>query len=163
MRAPELAVSKWLNSKDDLSLQKLKGKVVAIHAFQILCPGCVLHGIPQASKLFKIFNNEHVEIIGLHTVFEHHEGMQEKSLKAFLHEFKVRFPVGIDEHDVNQSIPKTMTLYQMQGTPTWILIDRNGEIRSHIFGQIEDLILGAEIAKLVIEGQSHRINLYNNS
>jgi hypothetical protein len=36
-------------------------------------------------------------VIGLHTVFEHHSAMQEDSLRAFLHEYKVQFPVAIDK------------------------------------------------------------------
>ncbi len=78
MKAPELIVEKWLNTEKALTLASLKGKVVAIHAFQMLCPGCVLHGVPQAQKLFEMFSEEHVAVLGLHTVFEHHEAMQEK-------------------------------------------------------------------------------------
>lgn len=157
--APELIVSKWLNSKSDLSVQSLRGKVVAIHAFQMLCPGCILHGIPQAKKIFEMFNSEHVAVLGLHTVFEHHEGMQEKSLQAFLHEFRVKFPVGIDKPSQGSDIPQTMQLYSMRGTPTWVIIDRKGNLRLHVFGQVEDLILGAEITKLALEGQQSDIEL----
>lgn len=161
MTAHELIVSKWLNTNGSLSLEKLKGKVIAIHAFQMLCPGCVLHGIPQAQKLFETFNPEHVAVLGLHTVFEHHEGMQEKSLKAFLHEFRVKFPVGIDEPSSNgASLPKTMELYQMQGTPTWLIFDRTGELKVHAFGQMTDMVLGAEIAKLALENNKTDIKLY---
>ncbi len=134
MRAPELIVSKWLNTDQPLSLEKLRGKVIAIHAFQMLCPGCVLHGIPQAQKLFELFDPAHLAVIGLHTVFEHHAGMQEQSLKAFLHEFRIQFPVGIDQPSVGTSIPETMNLYELKGTPTWIIIDKNGELRHHSFG-----------------------------
>lgn len=73
MKPPELIVSKWLNTNQNLSLEQLKGKVVAIHAFQMLCPGCVLHGIPQAQRLYETFSQEFVQVLGLHTVFEHHE------------------------------------------------------------------------------------------
>lgn len=159
--APELIVSKWFNTHGDLTLESLRGKVVAIHAFQMLCPGCVLHGIPQAKKMFDLFNSEHVAMVGLHTVFEHHEGMGEKSLKAFLHEFRVKFPVAFDQPSQSSDIPKTMELYQMRGTPTWIIIDKNGYLRLHAFGQLEDLILGAEITKLVMEDNPREIELFS--
>lgn len=162
MTSPELIVSKWLNSDSPLSLESLRGKVIAIHAFQMLCPGCVLHGIPQAQKLFETFNPEHVQVLGLHTVFEHHEAMEEKSLRAFLHEFRVKFPVGIDSPSPNQKIPQTMSLYQTQGTPTWLIFDRKGELKVHAFGKLEDLVLGTEITKLALEEQSSPINLYKN-
>ena len=160
MASPELIVSKWLKSDSPLTLQSLKGKVVAIHAFQMLCPGCVLHGIPQAQKLYEIFNPEHVQVLGLHTVFEHHEAMEEKSLRAFLHEFKVKFPVGIDSPSLNQRIPQTMDMYQTRGTPTWLVFDREGELSLHAFGRIEDLVLGAEIAKLALSNNQTEVELY---
>lgn len=159
MRAQELIVSKWLNTDQPLSIEKLRGKVIAIHAFQMLCPGCVLHGVPQAQKLFETFNSDYVSVIGLHTVFEHHEAMQEKSLRAFLHEFRVKFPVGIDQPSVGVEIPQTMNLYQMRGMPTWIIIDKNSELKLHSFGQIDDLLLGAEIAKLALEGIESSVRL----
>jgi len=161
--APELVVTKWLNTNENLSLEKLRGKVIAIHTFQMLCPGCVLHGIPQAQKVSAIFDPDHIVVLGLHTVFEHHEGMQEKSLSAFLHEFRVRFPVAIDKPSDQQSIPQTMRLYDMQGTPSWLLIDRDGNLRHHIFGQIEDMTIGSEITKLALENQNKNINIFRKN
>lgn len=160
MKAQELIVSKWLNTDFPLSIEKLKGKVIAIHAFQMLCPGCVLHGVPQAQKLYETFNADHVAVLGLHTVFEHHEAMQEKSLRAFLHEFRVKFPVGIDQSSNGMAIPQTMNLYQMRGTPTWIIIDKNGELKLHSFGQMEDIFLGAEIARLASEDLPKNTDIY---
>jgi hypothetical protein len=151
LAAPELKISKWLNTNEPLSLEKLKGRVIAIHAFQMLCPGCVLHGIPQAQKLHAVFNPEIVSVIGLHTVFEHHEAMQEVSLQAFLSEFRVNFPVGIDAPSLNGRIPQTMDLYKMQGTPTWLLIDTYGNLRFQGFGGIEDMSLAAKVTELIKE------------
>jgi hypothetical protein len=56
----------------------------------------VAHGIPQAQRVAEIFKSEPLTVIGLHTVFEHHEAMGRESLRAFLHEDRVRFPVGVD-------------------------------------------------------------------
>lgn len=158
MRLKDIEVSKWLNIEDGFSLDSLKGKVVAIHAFQMLCPGCILHGIPQSQRLYASFNEEHVSVIGLHTVFEHHDAMAEVSLKAFLYEFRVRFPVGIDA-STGQSIPKTMGKFRLQGTPSWLIFDRNGELKIHSFGQIEDITLGAEIARLALDGMPSNTNI----
>lgn len=160
MKTSELSISKWLNVKPDFSIDKLQGKVIAIHAFQMLCPGCILHGVPQAQKLFDTFSEDHVAVLGLHTVFEHHEAMQEVSLRAFLYEFRVTFPVGIDQPSVGQDIPQTMTDFQMRGTPTWIIFDKSGEMKIHAFGQIDDLVLGAEIAKLAFENAPATTNIY---
>ena len=150
-KAPELIVQKWLNSDTDLSLESLKGKVVAIFAFQMLCPGCVENSIPQAKKVHALFKNHGVEVLGLHTVFEHHDAMTEVSLKAFLHEYRIEFPVAIDmpSTESNNPLPQTMSLYGMGGTPTLLLIDRQGYLRKHKMGHEQDLIVGAEIMSLV--------------
>lgn len=155
----DIEVSKWLNV--DGSYQLPSNKVVAIHAFQMLCPGCVMHGIPQAQKLHASFNEDHVSVIGLHTVFEHHEAMTEVSLKAFLYEFRVGFPVGIDV-PLGQAIPKTMQRFQMQGTPSWLIFDRKGKLKLHVFGQLEDITLGAEVARLALEGMPSDTPIHKN-
>ncbi|MDJ0570686.1 MAG: redoxin family protein [Pleurocapsa sp. MO_192.B19] len=151
--APEFLVQKWLNVDEPLSLEKLRDKVIAVFAFQMLCPACIERSIPQAKKVHQIFSAEDVAVIGLHTVFEHHQAMQEESLKAFLYEYRVNFPVAIDlpAEDENDPIPQTMRTYRTQGTPTLLLFDRNGCLRKHKFGHEQDLVLGAEIMALLRE------------
>lgn len=151
MQAPELSVSEWFNSDEDVTLASLRGKVVVMEAFQMLCPGCVLHGIPLIQSVQRLFSRDQVAVIGLHTVFEHHAAMEPVSLKAFLHEFKVTFPVGVDRAG-NDSLPQTMAAYRMRGTPSLVIIDQQGEIRAHHFGQVSDMQLGAEIATLIAQG-----------
>jgi AhpC/TSA family len=149
--APELQVAQWFNATTPPTLAGLHGKVVALHAFQMLCPGCVLHGLPQAKKIHEMFDPGEVAVIGLHTVFEHHAAMTPVSLAAFIHEYRVGFPVGVDMPGTTQGIPLTMQAYQMRGTPTLVLIDRAGRIRHHGFGQEDDMAVGAHIAMLIAE------------
>ena len=47
-----------------------------------------------------------------------------------------------------QPIPRTMLAYEMQGTPTTVLIDAQGRRRSQVFGVHDDLLLGADVATL---------------
>ena len=44
-----------------------------------------------------------------------------------------------------------MAAYNLRGTPSLILIDRQGGLRAQIFGSVTDLALGAEIMQLVAE------------
>ncbi|MGB4100683.1 MAG: redoxin domain-containing protein [Alphaproteobacteria bacterium] len=151
--APEFVMQSWLNAPQPLSLTGLRGRVVVAYAFQMLCPGCVERSIPQAREVHAMFPTAEVAVIGLHTVFEHHEAMGQASLKAFIHEYGLTFPVGIDKPSDNPKdpIPATMRLYNMQGTPTLLLIDRRGILRKQKFGHEHDLILGAEIMALMRE------------
>ncbi len=43
---PAWHVAGWFNANNDVSLEKLRGRVIALHTFQMLCPGCVAHGTP---------------------------------------------------------------------------------------------------------------------
>ena len=92
--AAELIVSDWLNTSTPISLAKQRGKVIVIEAFQMLCPGCVSHGLPQAQRVAETFASDDVLVIGLHSVFEHHEAQGTRAaLKAFLHEYRIEFSV----------------------------------------------------------------------
>lgn len=148
--APPLEVSRWFNTDGPIDLAQLRGRVVAIEAFQMLCPGCVSHGLPQAQRIEAIFGTD-VTVLGLHTVFEHHDAMTPVSLEAFLHEYRIGFPVGVDAHDQPGGTPITMARYGLRGTPSLLLIDRAGHLRLNAFGQVDDLAIGASIARLIDE------------
>lgn len=148
--APLWRISEWLNTPAPMDLEAQRGHVVVACAFQMLCPGCVSHAIPQLKAVHELFAPLGAIVVGLHTVFEHHEAMTTTALRAFLHEYRVRCPVGVDAPASDGgSIPQTMSAYRMQGTPTFLLIDRSGQLRRQIFGHTPDLQLGAEIMQLL--------------
>ena len=148
--APPLSIEQWFNVDSPLSLTDLAGEVIAIEAFQMLCPGCVSHGLPQAQRIERTFGRD-VTVLGLHCVFEHHAAMTPVSLEAFLHEYRIEFPVGVDAHDKPGGMPITMARYQLRGTPSLILIDRAGRVRLDAFGQVDELALGATLGRLIDE------------
>lgn len=149
--APELAVAEWFNTPTPISLTELRGRVVMLHAFQMLCPGCVAHGTPQTRRAHNLFPNADLAVIGVHTVFEHHAAMTPVSLEAFIHEYRLTFPIGVDRQGEDGPIPVTMRRYEMRGTPTTIVIGRDGRIRHHGFGREDDLALGAMLGSLLAE------------
>jgi peroxiredoxin len=153
-KAPELQVSAWFNTDAQISLASLKGRIVLLHAFQILCPACISHGIPQAQRAGETFAQSDVAVVGLHTVFEQHDAMTPQALQAFIREQRLSFPIGVDRARPGESIPATMHAFQLQGTPSVVLIDRLGRIRLHHLGYIEDLRLGTMIGRLLAEPQT---------
>jgi peroxiredoxin len=160
--APALDVVAWINTTEPLTLSHLKGKVVVIHAFQMLCPGCVTHSIPQASAIFETYAKEDVQVIGLHTVFEHHNVMTFDALKAFVAEYRIRFPIAFDTPSESNAIPKTMAKYQMRGTPTLIVLDKNGKVQLNHFGRISDMQIGSLIGGLLAQGNELPLPEENN-
>lgn len=149
--APPLKASQWFNTKEPLALEGLLGRVVVIEAFQMLCPGCVSNGLPQAMRVAETFRSDEVQVIGLHTVFEHQQAQAPVSLAAFLHEYRIHFPVAVDTPRGEHLVPETMKAYGMEGTPTMVLVDRKGRRRAQHFGTVPDLLLGAEIMSLLRE------------
>ncbi|MEJ6001071.1 TlpA family protein disulfide reductase [Paucibacter soli] len=148
--AEPLHVSQWFNSAP-ITLAGLRGSVVVLHAFQMLCPGCVSHGLPQAMRLHRLFPAESVRVIGLHTVFEHHHAMGPQALQVFLDEYRIAFPVGVDQASTDGPVPMTMQAYRLRGTPSLVVVDQAGRVRLSHFGQLDDLPLGALIGQLLAQ------------
>ncbi|MGC4250118.1 MAG: TlpA disulfide reductase family protein [Sphingobium sp.] len=149
--APPIEAIRWFNTDAPLTLDALAGRVVLIEFFQMLCPGCVSQGLPQATRVHEAFRREDVAVLGLHSVFEHHDAQGPVSLEAFLHEYRIAFPVGVDAPGPKGGLPLTMERYEVEGTPTLVLIDRKGRLRAQHLGHVPDLHLGAEIMMLIRE------------
>lgn len=151
--APQLQVAQWFNTREPLTLDALRGRVVVLHAFQMLCPGCVEHGLPQARRVHEAFNPAQLVVIGLHSVFEHHavQGTPE-ALAAFIGEYRLRFPIALDAPSGSISpIPRTMAALTLEGTPSLIVLDKLARVRLHHFGHLDDLRLGALLGQLLDE------------
>lgn len=148
-----LDVSSWLNSPPIL-IESLRGRVVVIEAFQMLCPGCISHGIPLAQRIHRTFDRDEVVVLGLHTVFEHHAVMGTDALEVFLSEYRIDFPVAIDRPVPGQAIPTTMQRYGLRGTPSMLIIDRDGRLRDIAFGAVDELAVGTYLGRLLAESPS---------
>ncbi len=148
--APPIEAERWFNTDRPLALDMLRGKVVVLQAFQMLCPGCVTHAVPQARRLHEIAKNlDDLVVLGLHTVFEHHAAMTPVSLEAFLHEYGLKMPVAVDRPAPDGPIPLTMTAYGFKGTPSTVVIDRERRIVRLTFGTEDDLVLGLVLGSLL--------------
>lgn len=147
--APELQVHSWFNTERPLLMSGLRDRVVVLVAFQVLCPVSVSCGIAQAQRIDETFEPSDVAVIGLHATFEHHDAFTPAVLKAFIHEYRLKFPIALDQPNPASPIPLTMERYKMRGTPSLVLIDKLGRIRKHTFGAVGDLRIGAEIGALL--------------
>src|SRR3546814_11123966 len=90
--APAWTVSRWFNADGAPSLQSLRGRVVFVHAFQMLCPACVQHAVPQSLKVAAAFASTDLAVVGLHTVFEPPPVMGPTPLPGSLHPNPTRHP-----------------------------------------------------------------------
>lgn len=155
--APPISASLWLNTPEPLAIGQLRGRVIVLHAFQMLCPGCVSHGLPQVVEIQRSFDPRTLTVIGLHSVFENHDVMTPSALRVFAHEYRLTMPIAVDEPAKDHPLPRTMHAYAMQGTPTLVLIDACGRIRGQHFGAVADLLVGVEIGQLLAELKAHSV------
>ncbi|MBB3991637.1 hypothetical protein GGR19_003075 [Croceicoccus naphthovorans] len=77
--------------------------------------------------------------------------MAPNTLAAFIHEYRLTFPIGVDRASSSGPIPQTMAAYALQGTPSLILIDHRGRLRKQTLGAEDDMRVGADIALLLGE------------
>ncbi len=108
------------------SLNDFKGKPLLILFFYLGCPGCKGRAIPFANRL--VYEELPIHVIGIHTRFEG-KIYSDDELKAAKDEFFIRFPFY---RDIAPSA--TFKNYEANGTPHWILTDKDGNVVQSIFG-----------------------------
>lgn len=147
---PELSVARWFNTEGSQLLAETKGKVTMVAVFQMLCPASTKHGLPQAERIARGFNDDQVAVVGLHSVFENHDKQTPEALEEFIEEHGFPFAIAHDAPNGN-GLPKTFSAYELQGTPTVLIYDRQGRLRRHYLGAVDDVRLAAEIMALTME------------
>ena len=149
-RPPEIIAQRWLNSDTKRTLKAEKGKVVVVAVWQLLCHGSQKFGIPQAMRLRGAFDESEVAVFALHMPFERLDEQTPEKVEAYLQENGITIPVALDKPN-GAELPETMKVYELQGTPALLLFDRQGRLRRHYLGAVDDFRLGAEVMGLLIE------------
>lgn len=130
--APEIEVDGWI-AGDSLNLSELKGKVVLLDMFQIICPGCeAAH--PKIESLRERYADDGLEVVGLAVAFEYESAQTPEKIKDYVTKKEFPFPTAID-HDLTATFRK----FKAGGTPWTVLIDRNGTVRYASFFQEEEV------------------------
>jgi thiol-disulfide isomerase/thioredoxin len=150
--APQWQVSEWLNA-DPGPLAGQAGRVVIIHFFQVWCPGCASFSVPLFQHWQETYGQrEDVLILGIHTVFEGHDVQTPQSLRQFLLDKGIRYPVGIDAYDGGDRVtPVTMRRFDTGGTPHVAIVDRYSRLVFSHFGRFDPAPVEAFIDRLLKE------------
>jgi hypothetical protein len=207
-RATDLEIEDWLGGPTT-NINNEIGRPILINVFQINCPGCFIHAIPETIEVIKKLKDTPLLVWGLATAFEDFEYNNFENLKKLVeygevvgktHEalnkrgllnnnhltYPIPFPVAWDKIvpyysadyilDANnfikkefpqfESFPKknqkiilnqvvkhlknkkfkakSFDAYNFQGTPSTLLIDKNGIIRDKSFGSGYGLLQNVE-------------------
>ena len=213
-KAPSLGVSEWIQGAPT-SFEQEKDHVILVEVFQVNCPGCFMHAIPNAIDIYNKYRDDGVRVLGLATAFEDFDKNTLENLKLLASTgevigetksalstygqllegskipYKIPFPLGMDNlikssgdvsHEkimeyIYPQIPdfdsqpedykkqiiqrvkdymktkeysaETFEKFALNGTPSTILVDRNGILRDVSFGQQSNL--EAKVQKLIRE------------
>ncbi|AFS81286.1 alkyl hydroperoxide reductase [Candidatus Nitrosopumilus koreensis AR1] len=68
-KAPNFGVSEWVQGAPT-NFDQEKDHIVLVEVFQVNCPGCFMHALPEAIEIYNKYKDEGVRVIGIATAFE---------------------------------------------------------------------------------------------
>ena len=148
---PEIIASRWYNSDGKTTLKGYKGKVVVVAVFQMLCPGSQKYGLPQAMRLRHAFADKEVAVLGLHMAFEKQDEQSPEKVEAFLDAERHHHSRRLRQAQWRKSSPRPWRLTNCRARPRLLVFDRQGRLRRHYLGAVDDLRVGAEVMGLLME------------
>jgi thiol-disulfide isomerase/thioredoxin len=140
--SPALAPDFTLNTLDDqeITLSKLKGKVVLLDFWATWCGPC-RESIPHLVHLYKTYRENGFEMIGISL-----DKGDPQVVRNFAKSMDIPYPIVIAPEEV-------MRNYKVTKIPTSFLIDKEGRIRESITGFNSTIAqqLTAKVADLISE------------
>lgn len=127
----------WLNTKEPLSLEKLKGHVVVLDFWTYCCINC-MHMLPELAKIEQKYSDKPVVVIGVHSAKFFNEQDPDNIMQA-INRYEIEHPVIVDKN------MKVWQSYGVSGWPTFVIIDPVGNVVYQASGEgqrenIEDVL-----------------------
>lgn len=142
--APELiGIQDWINS-EPLTLQGLRGKVVLVDFWTYTCINCI-RTFPYLSEWYNKYKDSGFVLLGVHSPEFEFEKKKENVLEA-VHKYNLEYPVVLDNNH------ETWNAFQNRYWPAEYLIDVDGNIRYHHFGEGRYTETERAIQQLLLEG-----------
>lgn len=109
-------------------LKKYPKQALLIIIYNNQCLGCTGRAIPLAYE----FQQKHkeIQVLGIHTNFSNNK-VTESDIKSIFTIDTLPFPIYLDEDR------KVYDQFESEGTPQWLLINKNGTLFRSIFGSQE--------------------------
>jgi hypothetical protein len=201
--APDIQVETWVQG-EAANISDLVGRVVLVEVFQVNCPGCFVHALPEVLHLHQAYHDRGLTVLGLATAFEDFDKNTLQNLQRLVAsgeligeplrqlgkagllqdnrlDYTLPFAIGMDrlienhaevtdaaiEALIHSQLPdyanwtderrrplyakartylearthraQTFETYKLQGTPSSILVDREGILRDVSFGFVDHL------------------------
>lgn len=120
----------WLNADHALTLGELRGRVVLLNFWVFTCYNCT-NTVPSLVDFDRKYRDQGLTLIGIHTpefppyAGEHDRGNVERALRKY----------GIEYPNAQDNDSKTWDLYGIRYWPSFVLIDKHGNIRYEGYGE----------------------------
>lgn len=82
-KAPNFAVSEWVQGAPT-NFEQEKDHIVLVEVFQVNCPGCFMHAIPEAITIYNKYKDDGVRVLGIATAFEDYDKNTLDNLKMLV-------------------------------------------------------------------------------
>ena len=187
---PNFGVSSWVQGAPT-NFDQERGHIVVLEVFQVNCPGCFIHALPDAIRIYQKYKDDGVRVLGLATAFEDFDRNTLDNLRLLAETglvigetrralaargqllegdrlpYSIPFPLGMDNltrisgepsqeaimgvvypqvpdfdsqpEEIRMQIKdysaETFEKFALRGTPSTILVDRQGVLRDISFGR----------------------------
>ena len=128
--APGWANRSWLNTDHPLTLSELQGRVVLLNFWVFTCYNCT-NTVPSLVDFDRKYRSQGLTLIGIHApefppyAGEHDRGNVERALQKY----------GIEYPNAQDNDNRTWDLYGIRYWPSFVLIDKRGNIRYEGYGE----------------------------
>jgi len=82
-KAPNLKLGKWVQGMDT-NLDKEGDNVKLVEVFQVNCPGCFMHSIPEMINVYNKYKSDGLTVLGVATAFEDFDKNTVENLEMLL-------------------------------------------------------------------------------
>ncbi len=124
----------------EITLSQLKGKVVLLDFWTTWCGPC-RESIPHLIQLYNDYREKGFELIGMDV-----DKGDVETVRKFVKSMDIPYPIVVAPEEVARS-------YRVNGIPTTILIDKEGNIRERVAGFSNAISqrLAAKVAELTLK------------
>ena len=82
-KAPNLKLGKWVQGMDT-NFDKEGDNVKLVEVFQVNCPGCFMHSIPEIINIYNKYKGDGLSVMGIATAFEDYDKNTLENLEMLL-------------------------------------------------------------------------------
>jgi hypothetical protein len=172
-KAPNLKLEKWVQGMDT-NFDKEGDNVKLVEVFQVNCPGCFMHSIPEIINIYNKYKSDGLSVMGVATAFEDYDKNTLENLEMLLTtgevvgdtkqaltqygqlndgklQFKIPYPVAMDslvKEGGEQSMEK-MTAFINQQIPNFE--SQPDEYKNQIYARVKEYYKSKEYSAETFE------------